>query len=492
MSLSPSELAGALDLARAFIRTLDGTVLFWSAGCERLYGWTGHEMVGKDAHRKLATQFPQPLSAIEVAIRRDGHWDGELRQARQDGAAVVVASHWVLLRDGANEPDRIFEINTDVTDATRVRRQLEEREAHLESILDTIPDAMVVIDERGIIQSFSRTAEHMFGYRADEAVGRNVSLLMPSPYRERHDSYIERYLHTGERRIIGVGRVVTGQRKDGTTFPIELAVGEINLPGRRVFTGFLRDLTQRQRTEKRLQELQDELTHVARVSELGQMSAALTHELKQPLTAIINYVEASRVLLDGPAPPVPKVSDFLSKAHAQTLRAGEIIQRLRQLFQKRETDYRREAVNKVVEEASALALVGAKEANVQVHVDLAPDLPSVCIDKIQIQQVVLNLVRNAVEAMAEVGVRKLTIRTERMDGVVRISIADTGPGLADHVRESLFQPFVTTKEKGMGIGLSVCHAIVEAHGGTIEAAANGTGGTTFTFGVPFAGDDCAA
>lgn len=492
-TIPASELSQALNLAQALIRKPDGRITFWSAGSERLYGWPSAEMAGRKVHEVLATHFPQPIETIEAALRRDGRWDGELRQSRRDGSTIAVASHWAMLRDGGGHGDRILEINTDVTDATRARRQLEEREAHLQSILDTIPDAMVVIDEHGLIQSFSRAAERMFGYRAGEAVGHNVSMLMPSPYRERHDSYLERYLHTGERRIIGVGRVVTGQRKDGTTFPIELAVGEINLPGRRLFTGFVRDLTQRQFTEKRLQELQNELAHVARVSELGQMSAALTHELKQPLTAITNYIEACRAHMAAAQVPLaaPKVPDLLDRAQAQTERAAEIIQRLRSLFQKRDTEYGAEAINKVVEEASALALVGAKEARIRVRLELDANLPPVRIDKVQIQQVVLNLVRNAMEAMAEVEERLLTIRTAQIEDAALVAIEDTGPGLADEVREKLFQPFVTTKEKGMGIGLSVCRAIVDAHGGTIEAARNGSGGTTFTFTVPFSQTETA-
>jgi two-component system, LuxR family, sensor kinase FixL len=489
MTLPASDLSAALDLAQALIRELGGPVTFWSAGSERLYGWPAAEMVGRKAHETLETVFPQPIETIEAILRRDGRWDGELRQTRRDGPAVAVASHWVLLPAEEGGRDRVLEINTDVTDATRARRQLEEREAHLQSILDTVPDAMVVIDDRGLIQSFSRAAERMFGLRAEEAMGRNVSLLMPSPHRERHDGYIDRYLHTGERRIVGVGRVVTGLRSDGTTFPIELAVGEINLPGRRLFTGFMRDLTQRQRTEKRLQELQDELAHVARVSELGQMSAALTHELKQPLTAITNYIEACRTYIEAAAAPPPQLPGLLEKARAQTDRAGGIIQRLRELFKKGETEYRAENINKVVEEASALGLVGAQEARVQVRLELDPEMPAVFIDKIQVQQVVLNLVRNAVEAMAEVEERMLTIRTMRTEAAAVVTVRDTGPGLAEAVRKKLFMPFVTTKEKGMGIGLSVCRAIIEAHGGTISAVANADGGTMFSFSVPFVGEE---
>ena len=174
------------------------------------------------------------------------------------------------------------------------------REAHLRSILDTIPDAMIVIDDRGIMQSFSSAAARLFGYAESDVVGKNIKMLMPSPYRENHDGYLDRYLRTGERRIIGIGRVVVGERKDGSTFPMELSVGEMNSANRRFFTGFIRDLTERQRTEARLQELQTELVHISRLTAMGEMASALAHELNQPLSAIANYMKGSRRLLEEP------------------------------------------------------------------------------------------------------------------------------------------------------------------------------------------------
>ena len=202
-------------------------------------------------------------------------------------------------------------------------RQAVAREAHLTSILDTVPDAMVVIDERGIIQSFSSAAERLFGYAAAEIVGTNVKLLMPSPYRENHDGYLERYLRTGERRIIGIGRVVVGERKDGSTFPMELAVGEMRSSNQRFFTGFIRDLTERQQTEARLQELQSELVHISRLTAMGEMASALAHELNQPLSAIANYMKGSRRLLENSTDDRSALlRDAMDKAAEQALRAG--------------------------------------------------------------------------------------------------------------------------------------------------------------------------
>src|ERR1022692_1713989 len=240
------------------------------------------------------------------------------------------------------------------------------REAHLQSILDTVPEAMIVIDERGIIQSFSSAAERLFGCRAAEAIGQNVSTLMPAPYHENHDAYLQRYLNTGERRIIGIGRVVVGQRKDGSTFPMELAVGEMKSGDRRFFTGFIRDLTERQQTEARLQELQSELVHISRLTAMGEMASTLAHELNQPLSAIANYLKGSRRLLqdrtDGHA---ATVRDAIDKAAAQGLRAGDIIRRLRDFVARGENERGAEPARRLIEEASALALVGAKNLGVR-------------------------------------------------------------------------------------------------------------------------------
>jgi len=356
--------------------------------------------------------------------------------------------------------------------------------AMLRSILETVPDAMVVINHLGAIQEFSKAAERLFGWSADEVHGRNVSMLMPVPYSEQHDSYLQRYLTTGERRIIGIGRVVVGQRKNGSTFPMELSVGEVDQDGRRLFTGFVRDLTERQQTQARLQELQDELLHVSRLRSMGQMAAAIAHELNQPLTATSNYIAAAMRLLDAQQPDPARVRQAMQYAMEQTRRSGEIIRRLRSFLGRGETTRQSETVAKLMEEASALALVGMKERGVTVRLLLDPTLPQVLVDRIQVEQVLLNLLRNAVEAMETSTRRELTLRTERWDGMVAISVADTGSGISPAIEAQLFQPFVTTKRDGMGIGLSVCRAIVEAHGGRLWVEPNDGGGSVFRFTLP--------
>jgi len=371
------------------------------------------------------------------------------------------------------------------SEAEEVAEDLIGREAHLRSILDTVPDAMIVIDESAHVQSFSMAAERLFGYAAGEVLGRNISMLMPSPYREAHDGYIRRYLTTGERRIIGIGRVVVGERKDGTTFPMELAVGEMRSRAGRFFTGFIRDLSERQETEARLQELQSELVHVSRLTALGEMASALAHELNQPLSAIANYMKGSQRLLEqSPDPNASTIRDALSKAGEQALRAGQIIRRLRDFVSRGESEKQVESMIKLCEEACALALVGIKEHGIRVRLLLDPRADLVLADKVQIQQVLLNLIRNAIEAMIEVDAddKVLTVSSAPFgDGLVQITVADTGPGIAPEIAEQLFRPFVTTKRHGMGVGLSISRTIIESHGGQIVAEANPGGGTAFRF-----------
>jgi two-component system sensor kinase FixL len=363
---------------------------------------------------------------------------------------------------------------------------VEARSAHLQSILDSIPDAMVVINERGLIQSFSLAAERLFGFIAADVIGKNVKILMPSPYREDHDSYIERYLRTSERRIIGIGRVVVGQRSDGSTFPMELAVGEMHVREQRFFTGFIRDLTERQQTEARLQELQSELVHMSRLTAMGEMASALAHELNQPLAAIANYMKGSRRLLENRQDQsLSLLRDAMDKAADQALRAGDIIRRLRDFVSRGESERRVEDVKKLIEEASALALVGAKDKGVRVRFAFAPRLNYVLADKVQVQQVLLNLIRNAIDAMETAPTRELVVATfPAPDNMVEIRVADSGGGIAPEIADQLFQPFVTTKSHGMGVGLSISRTIIESHGGSITQRPNLGGGTIFTFTLP--------
>jgi two-component system sensor kinase FixL len=357
------------------------------------------------------------------------------------------------------------------------------REALLQSILDTAPDATVVIDQGGIIQSFNAAAMRLFGHTEAEVVGKNVRLLMPAPFREEHDGYLHRYLTTGEKRIIGIDRVVTGLRKDGSTFPIKLAVGEVRYGGRRFFTGFIRDLTERQASEQQLEELQSELARLSRLTAMGEMASTLAHEMNQPLSAIANYLQGSLRLLDGlDQPNARKVSHALGEATKQTLRAGDIIRRLREFVSRGELERRPENVNKLVEEASALALVGSRAQGVKAVFRWDTNVGPVLVEKVQVQQVLVNLIRNAIEAMHNSERKELMVKTGLSEnGMIEVSVSDSGCGIDKEIEPRLFQPFVTSKPAGMGVGLSISRRIIEAHGGELWAEPNPGGGTLFRF-----------
>lgn len=360
-------------------------------------------------------------------------------------------------------------------------------EEHLRSILATVPDAMVIIDEAGGIISFSAAAEKMFGYAESEVIGENVSMLMPSPDRERHDGYLRNYRETGLRKIIGIGRVTTARHRDGNTFPIELSVGEAWVEDRRIFTGFIHDLTQRRVADMRLRDLQAELAHVGRISEMGTLASSLAHELNQPLTALTSYCEGALELLEGTPSggDIQTAREALREAAGEALRAGQIVRRMRDFMAHGETEHHVESVSRLITEANALALVGSREHMIDVQVSLDPTCDSVFVDRIQIQQVLFNLIRNGIEAMLDSPERSLTISTKcEPSGFVTVCIQDTGPGIDEGIAAQLFQPFVTSKENGMGIGLSICRTIVEANGGRIWFEKIKDGGTAFHFTLP--------
>ncbi|WP_367253596.1 PAS domain S-box protein [uncultured Phenylobacterium sp.] len=482
---------GAASPDAIYAKDLEGRFVYVNPAAARLIGRPWEEIVGR-RNEDLAERS----HVVEATIASDHHVLAtgepqtlELDYTTPDGVSRHFRTTKFPLRDAAGAIVGLGGLTTEATDAYATRQALAEsiadlkaREAHLQSILDSVPDAMIVIDERGSIQSFSAAAQMQFGWDAHEVIGRNVNVLMPNPYRDGHDGYLTRYLRTGERRIIGIGRVVVGERKDGSTFPMELSVGEMRTGDRRFFTGFVRDLTERQDAERRFQGVQSELAHVSRLSAMGEMASALAHELNQPLSATANYVQGSLRLLDHTPIDVPMIKDALAVAGEQMFRAGDIIRRLRDFVSKGETERRIESLPQLLEEAGALAMVGAKDRGIRLRYDIAPSVDMVLVDKVQIQQVALNLMRNAVEAMADRPKRELLVAARNvLDDMVEISIADTGSGISKEVASRLFQPFVTTKHEGMGVGLSISRTIVEAHGGRISAEPNPGGGTIFRF-----------
>lgn len=426
--------------------------------------------------------------AIQTAIESGGHYDVDYRVIHPDGQVRWLRSRGGVRADAMGRPVLLRGVVLSIDERKQVEDDLRAREEHLRSILDTVPEGMIVIDERGIMQSFSPTAERLFGYLAEEVIGRNVRMLMPEPDRSRHHSYLRRYQETREPRIIGTGRLVTGLRRNGSIFPMELSVGEMRSGNRVFYTGFINDVTERQETQSRLQELQADLVHMSRLTAMGEMASALAHELNQPLAAISNYMKGCRRLIEqGGSSALPRITEALDKSADQAIRAGQIIRRLRDFVGRGDTEKRLERVTRLVEEASALALVGGREQGIVTRFEFDHDVGAILADRVQVQQILVNLLRNALDAMQNSKRRELIVATSRTpEGMVEITVEDTGPGIAREIADTLFNPFVTTKASGMGVGLSISRTIAEAHGGSLWAENKESGGAVFHLVLPAA------
>lgn len=476
-------IEGAQDYAILLIDP-SGNIATWPSGAERLLGWKAEEAIGRHFSIFSADPDAHAIATAELeSAMETGRFSREKWQCRADRSEFLADVSITPIFDEEGTHRGFAKVIHDVTALRANERALERREKHLQSILATIPDAMVVIDDKGAIISFSSAAERLFGHREEDVVGRNVSMLMPSPDRERHESYIRRYLESGTPRIIGIGRIVSGLRADGSTFPMKLSVGEVHTEEVRLFTGFVQNLTERRDFEEKLEQIKSELIHVSRLSAMGTIASTLAHELNQPLTAIASYGEAAAALLESDSETDrAALREAVEDMAAQALRAGRIVRRLRQFVSRGEFAKTIEDLPSVIDEASALALVGTREQGIATRFNYAPGATPVLIDRVQIQQVLLNLMRNAVEAMADSPVRELTVSTAiESDSMVRVSVRDTGPGIDPKVRGSLFEAFNSSKSEGMGLGLSICRTIIEAHGGQIRALDCAGGGTEFQF-----------
>lgn len=369
-------------------------------------------------------------------------------------------------------------------------------EARLESVLETAPDGIMVMDEGSHLLVFNKACEQLFGYDAAEVIGENVALLMPQEHRDNHDLYVQRYRSTGERRVIGIGREVEGRRKDGSIVPLDLSVGEAMTPNGRQFIGVVRDLSARRETERRLSAVQADLIRMTRVSALDEMGSALAHELNQPLTAILLYLQALEReverLQSAQSEAETRAGQLLGKVQREAQRAGSIISRVRQLVEKRAPERKRADLNSVVDEALELAMLGRRRT---VHLERhGPEiLPVVLIDPVQIQQVVLNLARNALEACEGQERPLLTVKTWFDSDSVCFSVGDNGPGIPAEQMRSLFSAFRSETGTGMGIGLTISRAIAQNHLGELQVDPGGNGhGARFTVRLPIAAEEKAA
>jgi two-component system sensor kinase FixL len=476
------EQAAAMSLAQVLTRSFAGEIRYWSHGMERLYGFTPAEAIGRISHDLLRTEFPRSRGELDDELLEHQEWTGELRHRRRDGQEVVVVSHQSLRREADGTMSLVTEVNNDITEAWRGR----ELRQYLASIVDSSEDAIVGKTLGGLVTAWNAAAQAMFGYSAEEMIGQPITRLLP-PERLHEEAMILDRVRRGERlRQFETFR----SRRDGSEIAVVLTVSPILSSSGAIIgaSKIVRDITAQRRNEAHIQELQAELAHVARLTTMGQMASAIAHELNQPLTAVANYASALGRVLANPNADRDRARVIVDRIRQQTTRAGEVIRRLREHVAKRTSTRQPEDVNAVVKEAVELGLVGTQYRGVDTAIELDAAVGTAMLDRIQIGQVIINLVRNAVEAMEASDTRKLTVSTRAVSGMVEIAVTDSGPGIAPEVEERLFQPFITSKAAGLGLGLSICRELVEAHSGRLSASPGAAGGTTFVITLPATGD----
>lgn len=353
--------------------------------------------------------------------------------------------------------------------------------------MDAFVEAIIVMTADGKIERFNVTAEKMFGYKAKEIKGKDISVLMPAPDHGRHINYVERYLQTGNAKIIGIGREVQALRRNGSVFSAHLAVGEVGWQGQRRFVGMLRDLTDTKAAEARTLRQHQEMIKASRLTTMGEMAAAMAHELNQPLSAITNYASASLRMLKGGSENHEDVEKALECIDSQAHRAGEIIRRLRNFVRPENISLEVVNIASVIDEIMPLAELDARANNITLTIDVPRKLPEIMADQLQIQQIILNLLRNGVDAMKDSAPEDRQLRMNAYcpaSDEIRIDIIDRGQGVPDDVKDYLFDPFFSTKSDGMGMGLAICQTIAKAHSGRLDFLNNPVIGTTFSISLP--------
>jgi two-component system, LuxR family, sensor kinase FixL len=451
-------------------KDLDGRILTWNRGAERLYGYTAEEVTG----RSIELLFPEDrLDELDEILARSRSGQRvqhhETVRRRKDGQLVDISLTVSPISDATGRIVGASTIARDITARKRAELALRASEQRWRSVVESAVDGIVVIDARGHIEAFNPAAERLFGYREQEVVGQNVNVLMPAPYHEEHDGYLARYLATGVQRIIGIGREVTGRRRDGSTFPLHLSVGEMVTGAERRFTGILHDLSARVRMEQQLREQ-------ASLACLGEMAALIAHEVKNPLAGIRGAVQ----VIGGRLPVDSRDAAVAKEIVARIDGLNDLVKDL--LLFARPPNPRPQAVDLRALVSSTASLLAEDPAVAAVRVDVHGTAPPVMADPELLKIVFVNLLVNGAQAMQGKGVLRVSVAS--VDSHCQLSFHDSGPGIPTDIREKIFTPFFTTKSAGSGLGLPTAKRLIEAHAGTIRIECPADGGTLVTVHLP--------
>ncbi len=477
----------------------EGLIALVNAKTEQVFGYPRTELLGRPVEMLVPERFRHQHPGLRAAFSKNPAArpmgaGRDLYGRKQNGSEfpIEIGLNPIDTDEGTMVLSAIIDI-TERKAAESSLRESEHRSRSLAAIVESSDDAIISNDPDGVVTSWNKSAERIFGFTADEMVGQSILRLAAPGHGDEMIEILDR-IKRGER----VDHYETKRRRrDGSTVYVSLTVSPIyDIANKLVGASKVaRDITAStlanaalRDSQARLQELNSELLHVSRLSEMGEMASALAHELNQPLAAISNYMKGSRRLLAaGPVANASKIETALDKAAEQAIRAGQIIRRLRDFVARAESERSVESVARLMDEASALGLIGARERGVSLRFELDPADDLVFADRVQIQQVLVNLFRNATEAMAEADKREIVVSNSRVAGdMIEIVVSDTGVGLTDTVLSNLFKPFYTTKDTGMGVGLSISRSIIEAHGGRMRAEGNKVGGATFRLTLPAA------